>query len=141
MELEKKERIKLLDSLRGTVEQAKAAGHAEERLQGEVAKLEAQVEHERQSLLHSETELKNIKAEYERMKTELTAVSTKLLESQNLAKLQSQEVSKWQHKNHEAVLCESFIPTWSMRPWDAHVTGCAGKETAASVRQSCSFPT
>jgi len=69
---EKEERMKLIESLRGTIEQVKAAGHEEERLHGELVKLTNSLAQERHLREQREQEVATHQQDIQDLKRELS---------------------------------------------------------------------
>lgn len=95
VELEKQERMKLLDSLRGTIQQVRAAGHEEEQLQGEVSKLTVLLSQERHMRQQCEEAVVKHQDDNCQLKNELCSLSKTLLDCQEAAKQQALQVSSF----------------------------------------------
>lgn len=93
VETEKQERVKLLESLRGTIEQVRAAGQEEEHLQCELSKLTALLAQERHLRQQCEEEVLRCQENNQQLENKLCTVSKELLDSQSAAKHQALMVS------------------------------------------------
>lgn len=92
VELEKQERMKLLDALRGTIQKVRAAGHEEENLQGEVSKVTLLLSQERHMRQQCEEEVAKLREDHCQLKNELCSSSKTLLDCQEAAKQQALQV-------------------------------------------------
>lgn len=86
---EKAERMKLIELLRGTIEQVRAAGHEEERLQCQLAKATQSLTEERQRREKLEQGVAYHHEELRGLKRDLAERSEQLLGSQKFAKDQA----------------------------------------------------
>jgi DNA-binding protein H-NS len=97
---EKQQRGKIVESLRGTIQRVRAAGHEEDRLQNELVQLTTQLVQERRKREQAVCECTAAQQECKELREQLINANTQKLEAQRAAKCQTLEVRS---------SCHSFV--------------------------------